>query len=100
MSIKALDPEEIILALKNLPNWELAEDGTKLICEIKFPNFRAAIAFIVRLGFECEEQDHHAEIFNVYRTVRLGLNTHDAGNCVTEKDLQLARKVGELIASS
>jgi 4a-hydroxytetrahydrobiopterin dehydratase len=100
MSIKALDPDEIILALKDLPNWELAEDGTKLICEIKFPNFRAAIAFIVRLGFECEEQGHHAEIFNVYRTVKLSLNTHDAGNCVTEKDLQLARKVGELIASS
>jgi len=28
------------------------------------------------------------------------LNTHDAGNRITEKDLQLARKVGELVASS
>lgn len=98
MSIKALDPDEIIFALKDLPHWELAEDGTKLICEIKFPDFREAIAFIVRLGFECEEQGHHAEIFNVYRTVRLGLNTHDAGNRITDKDLQLARKVGELTA--
>jgi 4a-hydroxytetrahydrobiopterin dehydratase len=100
MSIKALDPDEIILALKNLPLWKQAEDGTKLLCEIKFPNFRAAIAFIVRLGFECENQNHHAEIFNAYNIVKLGLNTHDAGNRITEKDLQLARKVGELVASS
>jgi 4a-hydroxytetrahydrobiopterin dehydratase len=98
MSIKALDPDEIISALKDLPHWGLAEDGTKLICEIEFKDFREAITFIVRLGFECEEQGHHAEIFNVYRTVRLGLNTHDAGNRVTDKDLQLARTVGELMA--
>ncbi len=98
MSVQSLGPDEIKRELEDLPGWELAENGTKLIREIKFMDFREAIAFIVRLGFECEEQGHHAEIFNVYRTVRLGLSTHDAGNRITDKDLQLARKVGELTA--
>jgi len=100
MSVQSLGPDEVKRALEALPGWGLAENGTKLICEIKFPDFRAAIAFIVRLGFECEDQNHHAEIFNAYNIVKLGLNTHDAGNRITEKDLQLARKVGELVASS
>jgi 4a-hydroxytetrahydrobiopterin dehydratase len=99
MSVQSLGPDEIKRALEDLPGWELAENGTKLIREIKFKDFREAITFIVRLGFECEEQGHHAEIFNVCLTVRLGLNTHDAGNRITDKDLQLARKVGELTAS-
>ena len=92
-------PNQIKQALQEIPGWELAEDGRQLLCEINFPDFRAAMAFLVRFAFECEEQDHHAEIYNVYKTVRLGLNTHDAGGRVTEKDFALARRVSELIST-
>ena len=94
-----LSPDQIKQALQEIPGWELAEDGTQLLCEINFPDFRAAMAFLVRFAFECEEQDHHAEIYNVYKTVRLGLNTHNAGGRVTEKDFALARRVSELIST-
>ncbi|MBT3467959.1 MAG: 4a-hydroxytetrahydrobiopterin dehydratase [Opitutae bacterium] len=100
MSLNALDPNEIIFALKDLPNWKLDEEGTKLICEIKFQDFREAIGFIVRIAFECEDQDHHPEIYNVYNTVKLGLTTHEAGDFLTDKDIQLARKIDELIVGS
>lgn len=92
-------PDQIKQALQEIPGWELAEDGTQLLCEINFPDFRAAMAFLVRFAFECEEQNHHAEIYNVYKTVRLGLNTHDAGGRITEKDFALARRVSELIST-
>ena len=92
-------PDQIKQALQEIPGWELAEDGTQLLCEINFPDFRAAMAFLVRFAFECEEQNHHAEIYNVYKTVRLGLNTHNAGGRVTEKDFALARRVSELIST-
>jgi 4a-hydroxytetrahydrobiopterin dehydratase len=42
--------------------------------------------------------DHHPEWFNVWATVKIDLNTHDA-NGITELDFQLAEKI-EAIAVS
>tara|TARA_B100001123_G_scaffold253111_1_gene282419 strand:- start:1540 stop:1836 length:297 start_codon:yes stop_codon:yes gene_type:complete len=97
--MSALNQTEIETALQGLQGWELVEQGTKLLREIEFNDFRSAMAFLVRLSYECEEMNHHPEIFNVYRTVRLGLNTHDVGGRVTEKDVQLASRINELLPS-
>ena len=75
------------------------ETPARLEREFQFVDFRAAMAFLTRFAFECEDLDHHAEIFNVYSTIRLALTTHDAGDKITEKDLQLARRVCELISA-
>ncbi len=99
MSTEPLTDEQIDAALREIPGWNLDDAGTRLVCELEFPDFRAAMAFLTRFAFECEDLGHHAEIYNVYHTVRLGLTTHDAGNRITSKDLQLARRVCELIAS-
>lgn len=80
--------ERILEGLKVLPGWSY--EGNALHKTFKFKNFREAISFIVRLSFEAEERNHHPEIRNVYNSVTLHLSTHDAGNQVTEKDLQLA----------
>jgi 4a-hydroxytetrahydrobiopterin dehydratase len=34
---------------------------------------------------------------NVWNTVEVWLNTHDAGNMVTEKDRKLAERIDELL---
>jgi 4a-hydroxytetrahydrobiopterin dehydratase len=47
----------------------------------------------VRAGFEAEELNHHPEWTNVYNTVAIRLNTHDAGNKVTGKDVELATRL-------
>ena len=99
MSTQPLPIHQVELALEQLQGWEIDEAGTRLLCELQFPDFRAAMAFLTRFAFECEEFGHHAEIFNVYHTIQLGLTTHDAGGRITEKDLALARRVCELIAS-
>jgi hypothetical protein len=49
----------------------------------QFDSFRAALAFMVRAGFEAEELNHHPEWTNVYHRVSVRLNTHDAGARVT-----------------
>jgi 4a-hydroxytetrahydrobiopterin dehydratase len=45
-----------------------------------------------RVALIAEKTDHHPEWFNVYGRVEVTLTTHSAGG-VTEKDLNLARKM-------
>lgn len=93
-SRKPLEKQDVIQALQSLTGWEFDSDA---ICrEFSFASFREAMSFMVRIGFEAEEMDHHPEINNVYARVRVTLNTHDAGNKVTELDLELARRINKL----
>ena len=94
---KPLTPVEIADALAGLPGWTRAGDA--LAKEFKFADFRAALAFMVRAGFEAEAIDHHPEWTNVYNRVAIRLNTHDAGGKVTAKDVELARKIQALVPS-
>ena len=62
----------------------------------QLPDFRQAVAFLVRVAFEAEQLGHHPEVFNVYGTLRFRLTTHDAGDRVTALDLALARAIDGL----
>ena len=83
-------------ALVDLPGW--TGDGAAIRWERTFADVPAAAAFIVRVLFAAEAVDHHPEITTVYTRVALALSTHDAGNRVTETDLALARRIGEIAA--
>ncbi|HEX9890039.1 MAG TPA: 4a-hydroxytetrahydrobiopterin dehydratase [Nitriliruptorales bacterium] len=85
-------PEADIRA--NLPEgWEY--DGDVIHTSYEFDGFRDAIAFLVRVAFECEQRNHHPELSNVYNEVEVSLSTHDAGG-VTQLDLDLAVVIEEL----
>ena len=86
-----LSIEAIQEALKELPGWNFKQH--RLVKTFVFEDFREAISFIVRMAFYAEELQHHPELSNVYNRVTLALTTHDAGNRVTEKDLELARAI-------
>jgi len=89
-----LSNEKISEALNELNGWSHEDD--KLKKEFSFKNFREAVAFMVRIAFEAEDQVHHPELFNVYNTVSIALSTHDAGGKVTEKDIKLAKSIESL----
>ena len=91
-----LTEHEVNAALGDLPGW--AFTGHKLVKSFQFNNFRDALTFIVRIGLEAEDLDHHPEIKNVYNKVDLGLNTHDAGGRVTGMDIELARRIEKAMA--
>jgi len=74
--------------------WREEED--KLTRSLAFKDFRQALAFMNAVGEIAEEMDHHPWWSNVYNKVEIELTTHDAGNTVTEKDLQLARRIDEI----
>jgi len=72
------------------------EENNALKKTFKFKNFSEAFAFMTRVAFIAEKMDHHPEWKNVYNTVEISLNTHDAGNTVTDKDRKLAAEIDKL----
>lgn len=69
-------------------NWQ--EFDNCLYKKFVFANFSEAFGFMARVAIEAEKQNHHPYWSNVYNTVEIWLNTHDAGDIVTQKDHTLA----------
>jgi 4a-hydroxytetrahydrobiopterin dehydratase len=84
-----LEEQEIRAALQDLPDWKI--EGGKLTAHFEFKDFRAAFAFMKRAAAEAEKMNHHPEWTNIYNTVDIRLSTHDAGDTITDLDVQLAR---------
>jgi 4a-hydroxytetrahydrobiopterin dehydratase len=89
-----LTPAIIADELLKLDGWKHENDS--LMKTFRFGDFREAFSFMVRVAFIAEELNHHPRFDNTYNSVSLTLNTHDAGNTVTEKDLTLATRIQEL----
>jgi 4a-hydroxytetrahydrobiopterin dehydratase len=93
----AASPAQIQGALATLEGW--AVSGNKLVKSFTFKDFKHALLFINQVGAVAEAAGHHPEIHNVWNRVTLALCTHDAGDVITESDLQLARAL-EAMANS
>ena len=72
------------------------EENNRLIKKFTFGDFQEAFAFMTRVAFLAEAQNHHPNWSNVYNTVTIELNTHDAGDIVTEKDHKLAKAIDKI----
>lgn len=72
------------------------EKDNALQATFKFQDFAEAFAFMTEIAFHAEKQDHHPDWSNVWNTVEIRLNTHDAGNIVTEKDHKLAKVISKI----
>ena len=100
-------------ALGQLEGW-LAGAGDRDVIQktFKFSDFKTAWGFMSSVALKAEAMDHHPEWFNVYKTVNVTLNTHDAGgiteldmtltthdvNGVSDKDVELAKFMDSLSA--
>ena len=69
------------------------EKDNKLQRSFRFKNFVEAWAFMTEVAFHAERLKHHPNWSNVWNTVDIQLNTHDAGNIVTQKDHELAAAI-------
>lgn len=92
--METLTEDQIQKELQNLDGWTY--DNNKIHKNFTFDDFKTALSFIVRIGFEAEDQVHHPELTNVYNSVSISLSTHDAGDKVTEKDINLAKAIDEI----
>lgn len=74
------------------------EEDNKLRKAFKFQDFQEAFAFMTRVAFLSEANQHHPDWSNSYDTVVIELTSHDAGNKVTQKDHDLAKAIDEILA--
>ena len=72
------------------------EEDNQLKATFKFKDFVQAFAFMTEVAFVAEKQNHHPNWSNVYNTVEIHLNTHDAGGIVTDNDHQLAAAIDKI----
>ena len=90
MAREKLGKEAIAEALQDLDGWSLASDGGSITRTFIFKDFSQAFGFMTRVALAAEKMDHHPDWSNVYKTVNVTLNTHDAGG-LTALDFELAR---------
>jgi len=88
MARERLDQATVDRWIATHTGWEhVHEDSlTKLL---KFPDFAAALGFVVRIGLLAEKRDHHPDVELGWGKARITWSTHDAGG-VTSLDLEMA----------
>lgn len=93
-----LTAEGIREALAKLPGWA-AEGDAALTRTFRLADHVEAMGLVVRVATVAEVLNHHPEVLWVYNRVTFRLSSHDAGG-VTERDLELARRIDGLAASA
>lgn len=75
------------------------DENNQLTRTFKFKDFIEAFSFMTRVAMVAEKMNHHPTWTNTYNEVIIKLNTHDAGDVVTEKDHQLAEAIDKLLGA-
>lgn len=75
------------------------EKNNALYRKFEFKDFSEAFAFMTRVALAAEKMDHHPKWTNVYNKLEIWLNTHDAGDTITDKDRKLSKKIDGLLPS-
>ena len=92
--IKKLSDNQIQEKLSNISGWSYTNGFISKTYTLK--NFKEAFAAMTRIAFECEAQEHHPNWENVYNSLTIKLNTHDA-NGITQNDFDLAIIIEKII---
>lgn len=77
------------------PAWQLQAD--QLVGEWDVADFATVRRMVTGICDVADELNHHPTVTFTYNTVRVATTTHDAGNTVTELDIELARQVSVLV---
>ena len=92
--VPALDAGAVQAHLVDAPHWKL--DGKKIRRAFSMKDFRAALAWVNRVGMLAEEEAHHPD-FHItgWNRVELVLWTHEIDG-LSINDFVLARKIDAL----
>jgi 4a-hydroxytetrahydrobiopterin dehydratase len=83
--------EEINEFTTKFSEWSF--DNDSLIARFVFKDFKMLFAAMSYIALESETMNHHPTIHYTYNKADILLNTHDAGNKVTNLDIKLATKI-------
>jgi 4a-hydroxytetrahydrobiopterin dehydratase len=83
--------------LRELPLWELSDDGKWIRRSVRFKNFVQAIECIDLIAKVAEDEGHHPDLhLTGYRNLRIDITTHAIGG-LSENDFILACKIDPLV---
>lgn len=72
------------------------EKDNALYRKYEFKDFKDAFTFMSKVAELAEHHQHHPRWTNTYNKLEIWLNTHDAGDIVTDKDRKLAEAIDAL----
>lgn len=81
--------------LKEKPNWSV--NNQALVADFGFESFSEVKSFVNTVIHVADELNHHPTVTFGYNSVHISTTTHDAGNSITEKDLELAKGINEAL---
>lgn len=79
-------------------DWRLMGGHEKLRRRVKTPDFGAAMALAVRVGYIAEAEGHHPDLHVHWGRLVIDLTTHAAAG-VTRNDFVLAAKIDRLLGT-
>lgn len=107
MAPHTLTPAELQEALESIPSWTLevnadaASPGKAQMAihrAMEFPSFDLALQFMRDAAPFINRSNHHPRWENSFKTLGVYLTTHDAGDTVTQLDIDLAQHLDVLYA--
>ncbi len=92
--VPPLQGDELERMKAQVSGWEVV-NGHHLAKTFTFPDFRAALDFVNRVGAIAEEEGHHPDLCLSWGTVEITTWTHKIDG-LTESDFILAAKIDDL----
>ena len=89
-----LTRKQLRIIMPRLIGWKLAND--KLTREFEFQDFVESMSFVNSLIAYFETMDHHPDVYIAYNKVRFELTRYDLGGKVTDRDVEVAKKIASL----
>lgn len=88
-----LPEDSVRKALDHLPGWVYEND--RLWKDFAFRDFVDCLSFVNSLVAYFEIMDHHPDVHIFYSKARFELTRYDAGGKVTDRDIEVAKKINE-----
>lgn len=92
--VPALQGEALEAMKVQVPGWQVVE-GHHITRSFQFPDFKAALDFVNRVGSVAEEEGHHPDLLLTWGKVDIKIWTHKVDG-LTESDFILAAKIDRL----
>ena len=91
-----LSDEDVEARLGDVEGW--TRDGDRIVRELEFEDFAAAMVFVNEVAGAAEAANHHPDILvHGWNKVRLEVTNHSAGG-LTAADFRLAGTIDEIAA--
>jgi 4a-hydroxytetrahydrobiopterin dehydratase len=88
---KILTAKELRIIMPRLSGWTLAQN--KLSRTFEFQDFVQSLSFVNSLVAYFETVDHHPDVHIAYGEVTFELTRYDLGGKVTDRDVEVAKKI-------